>query len=86
MTGANGTGVLSPWLDNHMACAGYRLTDQTLTAVWHVRFRDYVPELGIWTRRDPIGYAGGVNVYGYTWSNPYSGIDPLGWRRVVVDR
>ncbi|HED54826.1 MAG TPA: hypothetical protein ENJ00_11605, partial [Phycisphaerales bacterium] len=70
--------VFSPWLDNHIGYAGYRLTDQTLTAVWHVRFRDYVTELGTWTRRDPIGYAGGVNVYGYMRSRPFAGIDPMG--------
>ena len=61
-----------------MACAGYRLTDQTLTTVWHVRFRDYVPELGIWTRRDPIGYADGFNLYGYVASGPARYADPSG--------
>jgi len=73
-----GEGVLSPWLDNHIGYAGYRLTDQVLTAVWHVRYRDFVPEIGLWTRRDPIGYRGGQNLYGYVGMNPIGSIDPMG--------
>jgi len=73
-----GEGVLSPWLDNHIGYAGYRLTDLTLTTVWHVRYRDFVPEIGTWTKRDPIGYAGGQNLYGYVGGDPIGSIDPMG--------
>ncbi|MBQ0775872.1 MAG: RHS domain-containing protein [Gammaproteobacteria bacterium] len=46
-------------------------------------FRDYDPQTGRWTARDPIGLSGGVNVYGYVLGNPLmrvdiSGLWPLG--------
>jgi RHS repeat-associated protein len=42
-------------------------------------YRYYDPSLGRWLTRDPIGYAGGLNVYGYCSNNPISAVDPLGW-------
>ncbi|WP_419810190.1 RHS repeat-associated core domain-containing protein [Bacterioplanoides sp.] len=40
-------------------------------------YRDYDPETGRWTARDPIGFAGGdTNLYVY--SDPINGIDPEG--------
>jgi RHS repeat-associated protein len=42
-------------------------------------FRDYDPETGRWTARDPIGFAGGdTNLYGYVLGDPVNGIDPEG--------
>ena len=46
-----------------------------------VRFgaRDYDPETGRWTAKDPIGFAGGdTNLFGYTANDPVNFIDPLG--------
>ena len=46
-----------------------------------VRFgaRDYDPEVGRWTAKDPILFAGGdTNLYGYTLNDPVNGVDPLG--------
>jgi uncharacterized protein RhaS with RHS repeats len=40
--------------------------------------RDYDPELGRYLQRDPIGLAGGLNVYGYAYQNPLIYLDPLG--------
>jgi len=42
-------------------------------------YRDYDPEIGRWTARDPIGFAGGdTNLYGYVLSDPANWIDPTG--------
>jgi len=42
-------------------------------------YRDYDPEVGRWTAKDPIGFAGGdTDLYGYVLSDPISLIDPEG--------
>jgi uncharacterized protein RhaS with RHS repeats len=33
---------------------------------------------GKWLNRDPLGIAGGLNLYAYVGNNPISGVDPLG--------
>ena len=46
-----------------------------------VRFgaRDYDPETGRWTAKDPIGFAGGdTNLYGYVLQDPVNRVDPEG--------
>jgi len=48
-----------------------------------VRFgaRDYDPEVGRWTAKDPIRFDGGdANLYGYVVGNPVNAIDPWGLR------
>lgn len=40
--------------------------------------RYYDPAAGRFVTRDPIGYAGGVNLYGYTGNNPGNETDPSG--------
>jgi RHS repeat-associated protein len=40
--------------------------------------RYYDPTEGRWLTRDPIGYAGGLNLYGYCSGNPVNLVDPLG--------
>lgn len=41
-------------------------------------FRAYDPELGRWLSADPIGEAGGMNLYGYIGNGPLNGVDPYG--------
>ncbi len=43
--------------------------------------RMFDPELGRWTRRDPLGYIDGMNVYEYVRSAPLSAVDPHGFER-----
>jgi RHS repeat-associated protein len=45
-----------------------------------VRFgvRDYDAETGRWTTKDPIGFGGGHNLYGYVHADPINHLDPLG--------
>jgi RHS repeat-associated protein len=41
-------------------------------------FRAYDAELGRWLSADPIGEAGGMNLYGYVHATPLNFYDPLG--------
>lgn len=41
-------------------------------------YRAYNPSSGRWINRDPIGEAGGINLYVYVGNNPISGVDPSG--------
>jgi RHS repeat-associated protein len=40
--------------------------------------RYYDPSAGRFLTRDPIGYAGGINLYGFAGNNPVTGTDPDG--------
>jgi RHS repeat-associated protein len=43
-------------------------------------YRDYDPETGRWTAKDPILFAGGdTDLYGYCLNDPVNFIDPVGW-------
>jgi RHS repeat-associated protein len=41
-------------------------------------FREYSPEIGRWTAKDPILFAGGVDLYGYCINDPVNFIDSIG--------
>jgi len=42
-------------------------------------YREYDPEVGRWTAKDPIGFAGGdTDLYGYVLNDPVNWIDPFG--------
>ncbi len=47
--------------------------------------RFYDPSLGRFLNRDPIGFAGGLNLFSYGANNPVTRVDPLGLRTVVED-
>ena len=48
------------------------------SGLYHVRNRVYNPELGRWTRRDPLGYIDGTNAAVYCISDPIGYLDPFG--------
>ena len=53
-----------------------------------VRFgaRDYDAEVGRWTAKDPIGFAGeDANLYRYVAGDPINKLDPFGWTDVIDD-
>ncbi len=48
------------------------------TGLHYNTFRSYDPDIGRFTTPDPIGLAGGANLYRYA-PNPVSWVDPWGW-------
>jgi len=47
------------------------------------RFRTYDPDVGRYISADPIGQAGGVNVFRFAKNSPMNWIDPLGLDVVI---
>ena len=52
------------------------------TNLYYYGYRYYLPELGRWNRKDPIGERGGRNLYNFVRNQPITSIDFLGF--VVV--
>ena len=63
-----------PW--GFGAQAGYYTDAETGLVLLTHRFYD--PAQGRFLTRDPAGYGGGVNLYGYVGNNPISRLDPSG--------
>ena len=59
------------------AQAGYYTDTETGLILCTHRFYD--PQNGRWLTRDPLGYAGGVNLYGYVGNNPINEMDSTGF-------
>ena len=76
---AAGLGVLSrSMVANRNGYAGYQHARELTGAKWHVRHRVLDSETGRWTRRDPLGYVDGMNLYGYVASKSVVRVDPNG--------
>ena len=58
------------------ARSGYYLDAET--GLYLCRHRYYDPQAGRWVTRDPIGYEGGINLYGYCEGGPVGRSDPSG--------
>ena len=65
--------VQSNYGANSVIYCGYRFDAETLN--YYVRNRIYNPTLGRWIQRDPIGYGGGIDSYGYVESAPAGNLD-----------
>jgi len=63
---------------------GERNYTGAMAGLYHVRHRAYDPELGRWTRRDPIGYVDGMGLYEYVNSSAIDYVDPFGTLRGPV--
>ncbi len=68
--------VQSDYGANSIIYCGYRYDPETEN--YYVRNRYYSPALGRWITRDPIGYDGGINLYGYVESSPVGAADTFG--------
>ena len=61
---------------NEILYAGYRYDPET--SLYQLRNRQYDPSTGRFLQRDPSGYNGTMNSYGYAGGNPVTASDPLG--------
>jgi RHS repeat-associated protein len=48
------------------------------TELVYYGFRYYDPSMGRWLSKDPLGVAGGANLYGFVGNDPIGAIDPYG--------
>jgi RHS repeat-associated protein len=55
-----------------------RLPDISQPGLAFFRNRFYDQQTGRWTQEDPIGVAGGLNLYGFVGNNPVTFTDPFG--------
>ncbi|MHB1769389.1 MAG: RHS repeat domain-containing protein [Phycisphaerae bacterium] len=68
--------VQSSYGANEIIFCGCRYDPES--ELYYVRNRTYNPPLGRWLQRDPIGYAGGVNLYEYVGGRAVMETDPTG--------
>jgi len=68
--------VQSSYGANEIIFCGYRYDPES--ELYYVRNRTYSPALGRWIQRDPIGDAGGVNLYEYVGGRAILKKDPSG--------
>lgn len=54
------------------------------TGLSYYGYRFYSPTTGRWMNRDPLGEAGGINLYGFVHNNPVNYFDPFGLESLGV--
>jgi RHS repeat-associated protein len=54
------------------------------TGLYYYRARYYDPKAGRFLQQDPIGMAGGINLYAYVGNNPVNFVDPNGWLTIAI--
>ncbi len=69
----------APGFDQHFQPFGFAggLHDPD-TGLVRLGARDYDPEIGRWTSKDPIRFDGGINLFEYSKSDPVNFVDPTG--------
>ena len=65
-------------LDPYQYKGQYGYYTDTATGLVLCTYRYYDPQLGRWLTRDPIGYDGGMNQYGYCGGDPVNEEDSIG--------
>lgn len=75
--GSVGIDTLNSGSGNRKGYAGYE-HDPVVSSIELARYRWFRADCGTWMRRDPIGYAAGLNMYRYVDDNPQTGLDPSG--------
>ena len=63
---------------NDYLLPGFPGQSRVLADLYYNRYRDYDPSTGRYIQADPIGLAGGSNVFGYAGANPVNRVDPSG--------
>ena len=81
-TTASSSSTTDPY-DGYGAKFGY-YTDHE-TGLILCTFRYYDPASGRWINRDPVGYGGGINLYGYARNNTTNLMDSTGYGPMLID-
>jgi RHS repeat-associated protein len=69
-------------VESPVGYAGYRR--HSPSGLLLTQYRAYDPTLARWISRDPIGEAGGINVYAYVGNSPVALRDPLGLHFMIA--
>ncbi|MBN8553352.1 MAG: RHS repeat-associated core domain-containing protein [Caulobacterales bacterium] len=78
-------GVPQAGFSGRFGYAGAMYLNRAMAAPWNMRNRQYNPSLGRFMQTDPIGVAGGVNLYAYVGGDPVNAVDPWGLQDCETD-